>query len=322
MDSITQGVLGAAIGESMFGKRIGNKAALWGALIATIPDLDIVFYLFCDPIDMLSIHRGFSHSILFSLLGSIPIAYLLRRTKTFKLLNGIQLYTFSFLCLFTHIILDTFTAYGTQLFNPFSNSRVGFDSINVIDPLYTLPLILGLIFSLYFYKERPNRSKFTNLGIIISSLYLLITLANKQNINSIASSNFKKDNIKYQEMMTMPVCIANVNCYAVAKSKDSLHMQKINAFDKLEESIVSFPINDDYLSLLDPKSAEKMRWFSKGFYTVEKEADKIRIYNLQVDMRGYGKYNHKRTPTLGYFEFTIKDGESIYSSGSVPQTYD
>jgi inner membrane protein len=80
MDSITQGVLGAAIGEAILGKKIGSKGAIIGAIVATIPDLDVILYLFYSKFEMLSIHRGFSHSIVFSILGTLalrPIFYLL-----------------------------------------------------------------------------------------------------------------------------------------------------------------------------------------------------------------------------------------------------
>ena len=81
MDSITQAVLGAAIDEAVLGKKIGNKGAMLGAIVATIPDLDIALYLFYDKFEMLSIHRGFSHSIVFSILGAFLIAYVLQRIK-------------------------------------------------------------------------------------------------------------------------------------------------------------------------------------------------------------------------------------------------
>lgn len=75
MDSITQAALGASIGEAMFGKTIGRKAAIVGAIVATIPDLDVVLLLFFSDVQRLSIHRGFSHSIVFSVLGALLIGY-------------------------------------------------------------------------------------------------------------------------------------------------------------------------------------------------------------------------------------------------------
>jgi len=81
MDSITQATLGGAIGEALLGKKIGSKGALLGAIIATIPDLDIVLLPFYSAVERISIHRGFSHSILFSLIGAFIIAFVLSKIK-------------------------------------------------------------------------------------------------------------------------------------------------------------------------------------------------------------------------------------------------
>ena len=173
MDSLTQAALGAAIGEAALGKQIGNKGAVLGAIVATIPDLDVAFYLFYDKLEMLSIHRGYSHSILFSIIGAFLIAYILQRIKWTKKISYQRLWIFTWLALFTHMLLDAFTAYGTQLFLPFSDARVGLDSINVVDPVYTLPLIFGLVGSLYFFRKKPTRARYNYVGIIVSSIYLL-----------------------------------------------------------------------------------------------------------------------------------------------------
>jgi inner membrane protein len=317
MDSITQAVLGAAIGEAVLGKKIGNKATVIGAIIATIPDLDVVFYLFYDKFEMLSIHRGFSHSILFSILGALLIAFALSKIKWLQNIKFNTLLLCTWLCLFTHTLLDTFTAYGTQLFLPFSDQRVGFDSINVVDPLYTVPLIIGLILSLWIFKSKPKRATFNNYGLLISSLYLVFTLLNKEIVKAEISTQMTQENIEYSSLLTMPVGIANINWYGVAKGKDSIYMLKHSILTDTESSIEAFPIHEEYLNLIDKNVAEKMRWFAKGFYTVEKEDESIRIYNLQVDMRGIIKTETKKAPTAGYFEVSNQNGKTVFSSGTI-----
>lgn len=317
MDSITQGVLGAAIGEAALGKKIGNRGAVIGAVVATIPDLDVMLHLFYNKFEMLSIHRGFSHSIFCSVLGAFLIAFLLGKMRWFQQVTFKRLLLFTWLCLFTHILLDTFTAYGTQLLLPFSDERLGFDSINVVDPVYTVPLIIGLIFSLWIYKVSPQRSKFNTLGIIVSSVYLAFTLINKTNITSEISSRLLNEDIKYSSLLTMPVGIANINWYGVAKGKDSIYLLKHSILSNNNNPIEAFPINEAYLNQVDEDVANKMRWFAKGFYTVEKEKEKIRIYNLQVDMRGIVRIGNKKAPTAGYFELSTKNGQTEVTSGSL-----
>lgn len=312
MDSITQAVLGAAIGQSILGNKISKKGLILGAIVATVPDLDVFLYLFYDSYEMLSIHRGISHSILFSFIGAFLIAYLLSKWKWTKTISYLRLLFFSWLCLITHILLDSFTAYGTQLFLPFSNNRVSFDSINIVDPLYTLPLIIGLVLCVW-----KKKSKFNQYGILLSSFYLLFTLINKQHVESELSSIFLTEKIKYSSLLTMPVGIANINWYGVAKSDDSIYMRKYSIVNDDNYKIYSFAINDNYLNEIDEDLAQKMRWFSKGYYTVDKVNGKTRIYNLQVDMRGIVNNENYFAPTVGYFEIIEQNDKVEFSSGSI-----
>jgi len=314
MDSITQAVLGAAIGQSMLGNKIQKKGLILGAIIATIPDLDVILYLFYDSYEMLSIHRGISHSILFSFIGAFLITYLLSKWKLTKHISFLYLMLFSWLCLITHNLLDSFTAYGTQLFLPFNNNRVSFDSINVVDPLYTIPLIIGLILCI-----RKNKPKLNHYGLLFSSLYLIFTLINKQHVESQFSSIFSSDKIEYNSLLTIPVGVANINWYGVSKSVDSIYMRKYSIFNTEYYETFSFPINEKYLNEVDKEVAEKMRWFSKGFYTVEKVNDKIRIFNLQVDMRGVVNDKKHFAPTIGYFEISKQADNIEFSPGSIPK---
>ncbi|WP_053002440.1 metal-dependent hydrolase [Kordia jejudonensis] len=319
MDSITQAVLGAAIGEVALGKKIGNKGAIAGAIVATIPDLDVILHLFYTKFEMLSIHRGYSHSIVCSIIGALLLTFILSKIKWFDQISFKRCLLFVWLCLITHMLLDAFTAYGTQLLLPFSDRRIGFDSINVVDPLYTIPMIIGLIASCWLYRSHKNRSKFTTYGLWISSIYLLCTLLHKEIVATTIAARFAKNNIHYTELLTMPVGIANINWYGVAKTNDSLYMCKYNGFSNTDEAITVFPINDQYLQEIDQHVATKMRWFAKGFYTVTKQHDTIRVYNLQVDMRGIVIEGNQKVPTVGYFKIVRQNGTFVFSSGSVQQ---
>lgn len=74
MDSITQAALGAAVGEAVLGKKLGNRALLWGVFFGTLPDLDILFSPFLDQVRQLSFHRGASHSLLIMICASFALA--------------------------------------------------------------------------------------------------------------------------------------------------------------------------------------------------------------------------------------------------------
>ena len=317
MDSITQATLGASIGELMFGKKIGSKGAIAGALIATIPDLDVLFHLFYDKYEMLSIHRAYSHSILFSFIGAFLIAYLLRKLRWFNKISYSRLYIFSWMTLVTHMILDAFTAYGTLLLLPFSDQKISWDSINVVDPVYTVPMLLGLVLSIFFFKNQAKRSIPTLVGLVISTAYLFSTLGVKSHVNHVFTNELTSLNIPVESLTTMPVGIGSQNWYGIARTSDTIYLQKYNLFEKGLSTFDAFPINDHLFETIPQQVADKMRWFAKENYVLHQEGNKVRIYNLQVDMRGVVEEDGMIFPTAGYFEVTpLGNEEFVFSSGT------
>jgi|TARA_B110000858_G_scaffold57541_1_gene67004 inner membrane protein len=316
MDSITQAVLGAAIGETLLGKKIGNKGAVIGAIIATIPDLDVVLLPLYSAVERISIHRGFSHSILFSFIGAFLIAFVLSKIKWTKLISYSRLWLFSWLALFTHIVLDAFTTYGTQMLLPFSNYRVSFDNINIVDPVYTIPLLVGLIFSLTIYRNKKTRIKPTVIGLVISTMYLVFTFGIKYSVNNTFSSNLKEQGISYNNLLTVPVGIGSVNWCGVAKTDSSLFLGKYSNFKQSDIVFTEFPINDYLLNNTDNELTSNLKWFSKGFYTVAESEGKIRLYNMQCDMQGIRTCGNYKAPTAFYFEITpLLDGNYELTTG-------
>lgn len=96
MDSLTQIVLGAAAGEVVLGRKVGNKAILWGAIAGTIPDLDVLARSLFDPLRANELHRGITHSIFFSAAMAPVLAWWLKR------------HTASLLSVFTLLVALTF----------------------------------------------------------------------------------------------------------------------------------------------------------------------------------------------------------------------
>lgn len=317
MDSLTQATLGAAVGEAVLGKKTGNKAAVIGAIIGTIPDLDVLLVPFFNEFQKISLHRGYSHSILFCLLGAFLFAYVLSKIKFTREVSFSRLWLFSFLALFTHILLDAFTSYGTQLFLPFTDWRVSFDSISIIDPFYTVPLLIGVLISVFYFRKTDEKRGLPNtIGLIVSSLYLLFTLANKQHIEQVFNSQLEEQNIPSFRLLTVPVKVGNVVWYGVAKDKTNLHIGKYSMLEKNKIEFHTFPINDQLLDSLDEQLVDRMKWFAQGFYTVAEKNGKIRIYNMQCDMQGVREFGDYKAPTAFYFEITPQeDGGYDLTSG-------
>ncbi len=319
MDSITQAALGAAIGEACLGKKIGNKGALLGAAVATIPDLDVfVLPLFSD-LQRISVHRGYSHSIVVCLLLAVLLSVLMTKIKWTKVIAFQKLFLFASLTLITHVVLDAFTSYGTQLFLPFSDARVSFDSINVVDPVYTLPLLIGLFFSLYWYKNSNQRPRYNYIGLAVSTVYLLATLGVKYQVQTQFQNALAKEGVQYEKLATFPVGVASINWYGVAKSNQGIYLAKYADIKEKKEPFTFFPTNDFLLNDLDPYLVDRMKWMAKDLYVVAKAEDYIRFYNLQCDMQGIRVENGQKAPTAWYFKLIPKpQGVFEISTGMHP----
>lgn len=277
MDSLTQIVLGAACGEAILGRKIGNKALLLGAIGGTIPDLDVFVgsLLYNNEIDAMLFHRGFMHSILFSILASLLLGWL-----TFKLYNsGKRLHTTTqkdwlwlwFLSLFTHPILDCFTPYGTQLFAPFSNYRVAFNNIAVVDPVYTLPFLICMVVLMFFNRQSNKRLFWLKLGIGISSVYMLFTIGNKFYMDYLFHKSLNDNKLSYKRYFTQPTIFNNILWYGVAEIDSAYYVGYYSLLDKKH-------IFSDFKMLsktrdLKPETYDrikKLAWFSNDYYSIYK----------------------------------------------------
>ena len=230
MDSITQIVLGAACGEAVLGKKIGNRALLFGAIGGTIPDLDVFVgkLVFNNEIDAMAFHRGFMHSFLFAILASIGfgmlVFWLYNRGKRYGMTTQKEWVWLFFASIFTHPILDSFTAYGTQLFAPFSNYRVAFNNIAVADPMYTLPFLIALIIMMCIKRTSTKRRLFLQIGLGVSSLYMLLTFVNKYHVNNVYKQALADQQIDYLRFQTQPTILNNILWYGIAETTDAYYM--------------------------------------------------------------------------------------------------
>lgn len=179
MDSLTQAALGAALGEAVAGRRLGGiKALALGAALGTLPDLDVLIP-YGNAVDSFTRHRSFSHSFLVLSLLAPVLAWPLWRAFRDRL-SYPRAWALCALALVTHPLLDGFTVYGTQLFWPLKSPPVSISSIFIIDPAYTLPLLLGLGGTLWLRRRGATRSPWPNaLGLILSTLYLGMSLGAK-----------------------------------------------------------------------------------------------------------------------------------------------
>ncbi|UTA47859.1 metal-dependent hydrolase [Simiduia sp. 21SJ11W-1] len=168
MDPVTQGVLGATLPQSTAKTRTLLGATVIGGLAGMAPDLDVLIRSSTDPLLFLEFHRQFTHSLLFIPIGGAVCGLLLHWLLGRRLqLSRLQSVAFATLGYATHALLDACTTYGTQLLWPLSDQRFAWNTVSIIDPLFTLPLLLLIIAGVIARKPRYAR-----IGMVWALCYL------------------------------------------------------------------------------------------------------------------------------------------------------
>ncbi len=369
MDSLTQITLGAAVGEAVLGKKIGNKAMVWGGIAGTIPDLDVITNFYMHSIEAMAVHRGLSHSLLFTVVAAPAFGWLVHQFYKQKIPNqasykvsmiglAILFYTgifggliyastvsngtpswqliltalvlgwllirrltsfwkneprpltepptvtewswLFFLGFLTHTLLDSLTPYGTQLLSPFSNARIAFNTISVADPLYTIPFILCLIAASFYHRSHKRRKILNWLGIGISSAYLLFGLMNKIKAQDTFAQLLDERKIEYTDYVVSPTILNTMLWQCVANTPDGY---KVGFYSVLDEDLsqIKFAHIEKNHELLQPYHGNRyiqiLRWFSKGYYNVERIDENTLRYNdallavISGELRGTDKHD-------------------------------
>jgi inner membrane protein len=269
MDSLTQITLGAAVGEAVLGRKVGNKAMLWGAIGGTIPDLDVIFGLFMDPVSYLSVHRGFSHSVFFAFIAAPVLAWFITKIHGSTEANYWGWTKLAFWSIFTHPLLDLFTGYGTQLFNPISNYGFELNTIFIIDPLYTVPFLICVIIAMFHHRTSDRRRFWNTLGIVLSTGYLLFTVITKIHIHDHFKKQLEKQDLVFEELMTFPAPFQTILWRGLAKADDGYYEGYYSLFDSHPVEFTFIPSNAHKLEpYRDDEPVEQLLWFSKGYFQV------------------------------------------------------
>ncbi len=154
MDPVTQGLLGAAAAQAFFSKQLGRKAALIGIVGGVLPDADVFIRSASDPLLAVEYHRGFTHALTFIPVGgavaSLPWLVTKKHRRRWRPVLGAAVTAYA-----THGLLDACTTYGTQLLWPFSSTRVAWDVISIVDPVFTLALLVGVAASAWLRRRVP-----------------------------------------------------------------------------------------------------------------------------------------------------------------------
>lgn len=283
MDPISQGVVGATLPQAVVKNNSYMKyGLLFGCLGGMAPDLDVIIRSQNDSLLFLEFHRQFTHSLIFIPLGGLICAllfhFLFRKPMPFKL-N----YIYTTLGFATHGLLDACTSYGTQLFWPFSNLRVSWNNVSIIDPLFTLPLIALILLSL-----RKGFQHYGKVALIYGLCYLSFGALQRERALKLGQELAKQRDLKVERIVAKP-SIANVFLWkTICETKDKFYVDAVRvAFTEKVyegESLDKLNVERDFPWIEKGKQQEidieRFRWFSNNYLAKDPKKE-----NFIIDVR-------------------------------------
>ncbi|RKZ63245.1 MAG: metal-dependent hydrolase [Gammaproteobacteria bacterium] len=293
MDPLSQASLGASLSQSFANDKSKQLSALViGMLAGMAPDLDVLIRSAENPILFLEFHRQFTHSLIFIPFGALICAlvfYSVMRSNWFHKkwpsakLSFPQVYLFSFLAYATHGLLDACTSYGTQLFWPFSTERFAWNTVSIIDPLFTFPVLILVLLSAYRKTARYARFAFAYAVIFLS-----LGVIQNQRVEDAVHALAEQRGHQVERVQVKP-SFANRHLWKVIYEYDGRYY--VDAVKMLWDaeiiegtSIQKLDVKRDFPWLpadsQQAKDIERFRWFSDGYIAISR-----RNPNLIMDVR-------------------------------------
>ena len=291
MDSVTQAVLGGAVSYAILGRRLGKRAAIYGAALGTLPDLDVLID-FGGPIENMTHHRGFSHSFFVQAFIAPLLAWLFVRPERLSEALFLRWWLAIFLCFVTHSLADLFTVYGTQVLWPLSVHPFAHSLLFIIDPLYTLPLVIAFVVTLVGKSIHFN-VLINSLMLAVSTGYLIWSASVKVLIDDKALAALNLRGISPTTYESTPAPFNTLLWRSVAIDGDYYYEIWTSIFDEVDQvQIQRYSRNLDLLkSVSDHPSVQRLQWFTKDQYKAWEKGDQIFLSDLRMGVEGAYVFN-------------------------------
>lgn len=267
----------------MLGRHAGYRAPLWGAVLGTLPDLDVLIPMGGAVADF-TYHRSFSHSLLVLAALSPLLTWLITHVHPDQRSHRRRWLWLVLLVLLTHPLLDAFTIYGTQLLWPLDPTPVGLGSIFIIDPLYTLPLLVGGLCFLWLRNQRTGL-RANGVGLLLSSTYLLWSAITQQGVEARAHRDLASAGISHQQLLVQPAPFTTLLWRVVAVDESRYYEGFVSLFDRQPSRFLAYPSQPELLDTLKQHwPVERLQWFTKGFYKVEARDGEVQLSDLRMGL--------------------------------------
>lgn len=316
MDSITHIAIGALIGDAFAGKKLGKRAMVWGAMAQSLPDIDFVASAWMDASSNLLAHRGITHSFLSAAVLSVLLAWIAMRWPSHRAIPFFKWILFFALQLSIHLLLDSMNAYGIGWLEPFSDRRFSFHIMFVADPFFSTWLGIAFLVLIFLPTQNQYRIACITAGITISSIYIVLVISHKWEIQKASKKAFQNQSIEHSRYFTTPTPLNNWLWQIVAQDKNGFYIGYRSVFDN--KDIIPFqyfPRNDSLLnSIRHREDLKKLFEFSQGYYTVEQQNDTLIFNDLRFGQRaGWQDPNAKFV--FRYYLIPPSENQLVIQSG-------
>lgn len=262
MDPLTHGLLGATLGQALFGRFLGRRGVMVGALVAMAPDVDVVMSG-TGPMAEWLYHRGVTHAIWSApVVGALIGAAIGFRDRAQR---G-RLALLSILALLSHSLLDWCTTYGIQLLAPFSNRRFALDAVAIVDPFYSLLFVIALAVGLGCgWGSRPARA--AGLGILaLSAAYLAYGLALNRQAESFARRQLATEGVSTADVRAYPTLLQLWLRRLVARDGEEMRVGWLSLWSPRPVAWQRFTDRRDALAAATRATEEGriFEWFAMG----------------------------------------------------------
>lgn len=281
MDFVSQLVLGAAVTVALLGSRMPMwQAALVGAVCATLPGLDRVID-HGDAVHNMTQHHSESHALLWLTLISPLLAaffrYIFRQSPTF-----VRCWAAVWLALVTHPFLDLTTVYGTQLALPFSDRPFAIGCMPVIDPLYILPLLFGLVAALVGRNRKGWRCNLS--GLIFSCLYLVWSMAAQTWVIQAAQRQLLMQQGDVRQLLVTPTAFNTLQWRIVVMTPESYLEGFYSLLSPFKPLVLSTHARgwELYQQYSANRYVQRVAWFSRGFFAMKRVDNRVEITDLRI----------------------------------------
>jgi inner membrane protein len=286
MDSITHLFLGGAIAAAIAPPKHRRAALLAGAVIQSLPDLDVVPLLLAhDPLDQLLWHRAATHSLLLlPLLAWALWAFFRRRGGRVAEAPRRWFWVFQ-ATLLAHPLVDAFTTYGTQLFWPLPLPPVAISSIFIIDPLFTLLPAVACVVA-WFARERVGGTRALHAGVAAAGLYLLLSLGAKWQVEREADRALASLGLAEAPRVSAPMPFNLLLWRVVAMTPDGfVEGQRSLVADRGPMRLSRFASDVDAMGQVrDYRAVQRLAWFNRGFMKAQERDGELVLSDLRMGL--------------------------------------